>query len=147
MKLHELQPAPGSTKSPKRVGRGTGSGMGKTSTMGHKGQKARSGSKKNGFEGGQMPLARRLPKRGFTNIYAKEYTIINVSDLNGLTEGTVVTAELLKEQGIISKIEKDGLKVLGGGKLEKKLDVKAAKFSQTAMTAIKSAGGSVEVIS
>ena len=147
MKLHELQPAPGSTKSPKRVGRGTGSGMGKTSTMGHKGQKARSGSKKNGFEGGQMPLARRLPKRGFTNIYAKEYTIINVSDLNGLDEGTAVTAELLKEQGIISKIEKDGLKVLGGGKLEKKLDVKAAKFSQTAMTAIKSAGGSVEVIS
>ena len=147
MKLHELQPAPGSTKSMKRVGRGTGSGMGKTSTMGHKGQKARSGSKKNGFEGGQMPLARRLPKRGFTNIYAKEYSIINVSDLNGLADGTVVTAELLKAAGVISKIEKDGLKVLGRGKLEKKLDVKAAKFSEAAQTAIKAAGGSVEVIS
>ena len=146
MKLHELQPAPGSTQSPKRVGRGTGSGMGKTSTMGHKGQKARSGSKKNGFEGGQMPLARRLPKRGFTNIFAKEYAIINISDLDRLENGTVVTAELLKEQGIISKIEKDGLKVLGGGELTKKLDVKAAKFSKTAQSAIKAAGGSVEVI-
>ncbi len=147
MKLHELQPAPGSVQSPKRVGRGTGSGMGKTSTMGHKGQKARSGSKKNGFEGGQMPLARRLPKRGFTNHFAKEYTIVNVSDLNGLPDGAVVTAELLKEQGVIGKIEKDGLKVLGRGELTKKLDVKAAKFSQTALTAIKEAGGSVEVIS
>lgn len=147
MKLHELQPAPGSTKSPKRVGRGTGSGMGKTSTMGHKGQKARGGSKKNGFEGGQMPLARRLPKRGFTNIFAKEYTIINISDLDRLENGTIVTAELLKQQGIISKIEKDGLKVLGNGELTKKLDVKAAKFSQTAQAAIKAAGGSVEVVS
>ncbi len=146
MKLHELSPAPGSVKSPKRVGRGTGSGMGKTSTMGHKGQKARSGSKKNGFEGGQMPLTRRLPKRGFTNIFAKEYTIINVSDLDGLENGTVVTAELLKKTGLVSKIEKDGLKVLGGGELTKKLDVKAAKFSQSAQTAIKTAGGSVEVI-
>ena len=146
MKLHELQPAPGSTKSPKRVGRGTGSGMGKTSTMGHKGQKARGGSKKNGFEGGQMPLARRLPKRGFTNIFAKEYTIINLSDLDRLENGTIVTAELLKEQGMISKIEKDGLKVLGNGELTKKLDVKAAKFSQTAQAAIKAAGGSVEVV-
>ena len=147
MKLNELQPAPGSRKSVKRVGRGTGSGMGKTSTMGHKGQKARSGSKKNGFEGGQMPLARRLPKRGFTNIYAKEYTIINVSDLNRLEDGTAVTAELLKEMGIISKIEKDGLKVLGRGELTKKLDVKAAKFSETAKGAIEAAGGTVEVIS
>jgi large subunit ribosomal protein L15 len=146
MKLHELQPAPGSVKSSKRVGRGSGSGMGKTSTMGHKGQKARSGSKKNGFEGGQMPLARRLPKGGFTNIFAKEYTIINVSDLERLDNGTVVTAELLKEQGVIKKIEKNGLKVLGQGKLTKKLDVKAAKFSQAALTAIKEAGGSVEVI-
>ncbi len=146
MKLHELQPAPGSVTSKKRVGRGTGSGLGKTATKGHKGQKARSGSKKNGFEGGQMPLARRLPKRGFTNIFAKEYTTINVSDLNGLENGTVVTAEMLKKQGIISKIEKDGLKVLGGGELTKKLDVKAAKFSQSAQTAIKAAGGSVEVI-
>ncbi|MBQ3109104.1 MAG: 50S ribosomal protein L15 [Clostridia bacterium] len=147
MKLHELQPAPGSTKAPKRVGRGTGSGMGKTSTMGHKGQKARSGSKKNGFEGGQMPLARRLPKRGFTNIFAKEYTVINVSDLECLENGTVVTAELLKEMRIIRKIEKDGLKVLGRGELTKKLDVKAAKFSETAQKAIEAAGGTVEVIS
>jgi large subunit ribosomal protein L15 len=146
MKLHELQPAPGSVKAPKRVGRGTGSGMGKTSTKGHKGQKARSGSKKNGFEGGQMPLTRRLPKRGFTNIWAKEYTVINISDLNGLENDTVVTAELLKELGIISKIEKDGLKVLGRGELTKKLNVKAAKFSKTADEAIKAAGGSVEVI-
>ncbi|HIU94148.1 MAG TPA: 50S ribosomal protein L15 [Candidatus Aphodomorpha intestinavium] len=146
MKLHELQPAPGSVRAPKRVGRGTGSGMGKTSTKGHKGQKARSGSKKNGFEGGQMPLTRRLPKRGFTNIWAKEYTIINLSDLNGLENDTVVTAELLKEKGIISKIEKDGLKVLGRGELTKKLNVKAAKFSKTADEAIKAAGGSVEVI-
>ena len=146
MKLHELQPAAGSVKKSKRIGRGTGSGMGKTSTKGHKGQKARSGSKKNGFEGGQMPLARRLPKRGFTNIWAKEYTIINISDLNGLENDTVVTAELLKELGIISKIEKDGLKVLGNGELTKKLNVKAAKFSKTADEAIKATGGSVEVI-
>ena len=147
MKLHELRPVEGSTKTRRRVGRGTGSGIGKTAGYGHKGQKARSGSKKNGFEGGQMPLARRLPKRGFTNHFAKEYTIVNVSDLNGLPDGAVVTAELLKEQGVIGKIEKDGLKVLGRGELTKKLDVKAAKFSQTALTAIKEAGGSVEVIS
>lgn len=146
MKLHELQPAPGSTKSKKRVGRGTGSGMGKTATMGHKGQKARSGSKKNGFEGGQMPLARRLPKRGFTNIFAKVYTVINVSDLESLDNGTEVTAELLKQMRIISKIEKDGLKVLGRGELTKKLDVKAAKFSETAKKAIETAGGTAEVV-
>ena len=121
MKLNELQPAVGATKAPKRVGRGTGSGLGKTSAKGHKGQKARSGAKKNGFEGGQLPLARRLPKRGFTNIYAKEYTDINVSDLNNLQDGTEVTAELLKKMGIISKIEKDGLKVLGRGELARKL--------------------------
>ena len=147
MKLNELRPAQGATKSPKRVGRGTGSGMGKTSTMGHKGQKARSGSKKNGFEGGQMPLARRLPKRGFHNNFAKEYTIINVSDLEGLENGTVVNAGMLKELGIVRKIEKDGLKVLGGGELTKKLDVKAAKFSKGAEEAIKNAGGTIEVIS
>ena len=146
MKLHELQPVAGSTKAKKRVGRGTGSGMGKTSTKGHKGQKARSGSKKNGFEGGQMPLTRRLPKRGFTNIYAKEYTIINISDLDRLENDTVVTAAMLKETGIISKIEKDGLKVLGRGELNKKLTVKAAKFSETAKEAIEAKGGSVEVI-
>ena len=146
MKLNELKPVSGANRAPKRVGRGTGSGIGKTSGYGHKGQKARSGSKKNGFEGGQMPLARRLPKRGFTNIWAKEYTIINISDLNGLENDTVVTAELLKELGMTSKIEKDGLKVLGNGELTKKLNVKAAKFSKTAAEAIKAVGGSVEVI-
>lgn len=146
MKLNELQPSLGAKKAPKRVGRGSGSGLGKTSGKGHKGQKARSGSKKNGFEGGQMPLARRLPKRGFTNIYAKEYTIINISDLNKLEDGTEVTAELLKKEGIISKIEKDGLKVLGRGELTKKLTVKAAKFTKTAEDAIRAAGGNVEVL-
>ena len=146
MKLHELQPAPGSVKESKRVGRGTGSGMGKTSTKGHKGQKARSGSKKNGFEGGQMPLARRLPKRGFKNIWAKVYTTVNVSDLEKFEDGTVITAELLKAEGVISKIEKDGLKVLGNGTLTKKLHVQAAKFTKTADEAIKAAGGTVEVI-
>ena len=146
MKLHELRPAEGSTFARKRVGRGTGSGMGKTSTMGHKGQKARSGSKKNGFEGGQMPLARRLPKRGFTNIFAKEYTIINVAELNRFEDGTVITAQMLKEAGVISEIEKDGLKVLGRGELTKRLDVKAAKFSETAQKAIEAAGGTVEVV-
>jgi large subunit ribosomal protein L15 len=146
MKLHDLRPAEGSTKSVKRVGRGTGSGLGKTSGKGHKGQKARSGSKKVGFEGGQMPLTRRLPKRGFTNIFAKEYTIVNIADLNKLEAGSVVTAESLKAAGIISKIEKDGLKVLGRGELTKRLDVKAAKFSETAQKAIEAAGGTVEVV-
>ncbi len=146
MKLHELQPAAGATKEKRRVGRGTGSGMGKTSTMGHKGQKARSGSKKNGFEGGQMPLARRLPKRGFTNIFAKVYTVINISDLDKLADNTVVTVELLKAEGIIKKIEKDGLKVLGRGELTKKLTVRAAKFSETAKAAIAAQGGTAEVI-
>ena len=146
MNLHDLKPAQGSTKSVKRVGRGTGSGLGKTSGKGHKGQKARGGSKKNGFEGGQMPLARRLPKRGFTNIFAKEYTIINIADLNKLEAGSVVTAQSLKAAGIISKIEKDGFKVLGRGALTKRLDVKAAKFSETAQKAIEAAGGTVEVV-
>lgn len=146
MKINDLRPAEGSTFSKKRVGRGTGSGMGKTSTMGHKGQKARSGSKKNGFEGGQMPLARRLPKRGFYNVFAKVYSVVNVEDLNRLDDDTVVTVELLREKGIISKIEKDGLKVLGRGELEKRLTVKAAKFTETAKAAIEAKGGSVEVI-
>ena len=146
MNINELSPVVGSTHVGKRKGRGHATGNGKTAGRGHKGQKARSGSKKNGFEGGQMPLTRRLPKRGFTNIWAKEYTVINISDLNGLENDTVVTAELLKELGIISKIEKDGLKVLGRGELTKKLNVKAAKFSKTADEAIKAAGGSVEVI-
>ena len=146
MKIHELRPAEGAKHSPKRLGRGTGSGIGKTSAKGNKGQKARSGSKKNGFEGGQMPLARRLPKRGFYNHFAKEYTIINISDLNGLENGTEVTGELLEALGIIGKLEKDGLKVLGNGELTKKLTVKAAKFSKSAEEAIKNAGGNVEVI-
>ena len=146
MKLHELSPAPGSVKKAFRKGRGSGSGNGKTAGKGHKGQKARSGSKKNGFEGGQMPLARRLPKRGFTNIFAKEYSTVNIEALNCFEDGTVVTAELLKEKRIISKIEKDGLKVLGRGELTKRLDVKAAKFTETAQKAIEAAGGTVEVI-
>lgn len=146
MKINDLRPAEGSTFSKKRVGRGTGSGMGKTSTMGHKGQKARSGSKKNGFEGGQMPLARRLPKRGFYNNFAKVYTVINISDLERLEDGTEVTVELLKEMGIVKKIEKDGLKVLGRGELTKRLTVKAAKFTESAKAAIEAKGGSVEVI-
>ncbi|MDD6045290.1 MAG: 50S ribosomal protein L15 [Clostridia bacterium] len=146
MNLHDLKPTEGSTSARKRVGRGTGSGLGKTSAKGHKGQKARSGSKKNGFEGGQMPLARRLPKRGFTNIFAKEYSTVNVDKLNVFEDGTVVTAELLKETGILSKIEKDGLKVLGRGELTKRLDVKAAKFTETARKAIEAVGGTAEVL-
>ena len=146
MKLHELRPQEGSTRAPKRVGRGIGSGTGKTAAKGHKGQKARSGSKKNGFEGGQMPLARRLPKRGFYNRFAKVYTVINISDLNRFEDGETVTAELLKERRIISKIEKDGLKVLGNGELTKKVNVRAAKFTKTAEEAIKAAGGTFEVV-
>ena len=147
MKLHDLKPAEGSVKDVKRVGRGTGSGMGKTSTRGHKGQWARSGGGvRPGFEGGQMPLSRRLPKRGFTNIFAKVFTVVNVSDLEKLEAGSVVTVELLKEIGIVSKIEKDGLKVLGRGELTKPLTVKAAKFSSTAKQLIEAAGGTAEVI-
>lgn len=147
MKLHELSPAPGSVRKTKRVGRGSGSGMGKTSTRGQKGQWSRSGGGvRPGFEGGQMPLARRLPKRGFFNIFAKEYTVINVSDLEKVEANTVVTAQLLKELGIISKIEKDGLKVLGRGELTKKLTVQAAKFSAGATQIIQAVGGSAEVV-
>jgi large subunit ribosomal protein L15 len=146
MKLHEISPAKGSTRAPKRVGRGIGSGTGKTSTRGHKGQWARSGGGvRPGFEGGQMPLTRRLPKRGFTNIFAKEYAIINVCDLELLEDGFVVTAESLKNLGMIKKIG-DGLKVLGNGALNRKLVVKAAKISKTAVEKISAAGGSVEVI-
>ncbi|MDO4567790.1 MAG: 50S ribosomal protein L15 [Clostridia bacterium] len=147
MKLNELRPVEGSTFESKRVGRGSGSGLGKTSGKGHKGQKARSGSKKNGFEGGQMPLARRIPKRGFSNArFAKVYTVINISELERFENGTEITAELLKAMGVISKIEKDGLKVLGRGELTKRLDVKAAKVSETARKAIEAAGGTVEVL-
>ena len=145
MNLHELKPAEGSTSAKKRVGRGSGSGIGKTAGYGHKGQKARSGSKKNGFEGGQMPLPRRLPKRGFHNNFMKVYTIVNVGDLDRFDNDTVITAELLKETGVISKIEKDGLKVLGRGELTQRLTVKAAKVSAAAREAIANAGGTVEV--
>lgn len=147
MKLHELKPAQGSVQKEKRIGRGTGSGMGKTSTRGQKGQWSRSGGGvRPGFEGGQMPLARRIPKRGFTNIFKKVYTVINLSDLERVEAGSEVTAQSLKELGIISKIEKDGLKVLGRGELTKKLTVKAAKFSASAQQAIQDVGGVAEVL-
>lgn len=147
MKLHELKPAEGSITKEKRVGRGSGSGMGKTSTRGQKGQWSRSGGGvRPGFEGGQMPLARRLPKRGFTNVFAKKYSVINISDLERVQGTDIVTAEVLKQQGIISKIEKDGLKVLGRGELTKKLTVKAAKFSASAQQSIQAVGGVAEVM-
>jgi large subunit ribosomal protein L15 len=146
MKLYELSPASGSKTEAKRKGRGPGSGNGKTAGRGHKGQNARSGGGvRPGFEGGQMPLYRRLPKRGFTNIFAKEYEQINVSELNNLDNGAVVTAELLREKGIISKV-RDGLVVLGRGDLDKKLTVKAVRFSESAKSKIEAAGGKAEVI-
>ncbi len=147
MKIHELSPAPNSKKASKRVGRGIGSGTGKTSTKGHKGQWARSGGGvRPGFEGGQMPLTRRLPKRGFKNHFKKEYTLINVNTLELLDNGTVVNAELLLDMGLISKIEAYGLKVLGNGELTKNLVVQAAKISKSAEEKILKAGGKVEVI-
>lgn len=146
MNIYELKPAPGSKKKSKRVGRGIGSGHGKTSTRGQDGQWSRSGGGvRPGFEGGQMPLSRRLPKRGFTNIFAKEYATVNVSDLNNLEDGTEVTVELLKEKRIIRKTY-GGLKVLGNGEITKKLTVKAVKFTQTAAEKIAAAGGTAEVI-
>ncbi len=145
MKLHELQPAAGSKTAPKRVGRGTGSGLGKTSARGQKGQKSRSGGGvRPGFEGGQMPLSRRLPKRGFVNIFAKTYTTVNVGDLDCFDDGTEIDVDFLKETGFISK-KNDGLKVLGNGELTKKLTVKAAKFTKSAAEKIAAAGGSAEV--
>ncbi len=146
MKLNELKPAPGSRKGKKRVGRGIGSGMGKTSTRGQTGQNSRSGGGKGpGFEGGQMPLSRRLPKRGFTNIFAKEYSIVNVGDLNRFEDGTEVTAELLKKERLVRQIL-DGVKILGNGEITKKLNVKAAKFTKTATEKIVAAGGTAEVV-
>ncbi|MFB9757926.1 MULTISPECIES: 50S ribosomal protein L15 [Bacillaceae] len=146
MKLHELKPAEGSRKVRNRVGRGTGSGNGKTAGKGHKGQNARSGGGvRLGFEGGQTPLFRRLPKRGFTNIGRKEYAIVNLDALNRFEDGTEVTAELLLETGVISKLN-NGVKVLANGTLEKKLTVKATKFSSAAVAAIEAAGGKTEVI-
>ncbi|WP_410772622.1 50S ribosomal protein L15 [Fontibacillus sp. BL9] len=146
MKLHELSPAPGSRQERKRVGRGTGSGMGKTSTRGHKGQNARSGGGvRPGFEGGQNPLYRRLPKRGFTNPTRKEYAIVNIEELNSFAVDTEVTPELLFEQGIV-KNAKSGIKILGNGEVTVKLTVKANKFSQSAVEKIEAAGGKTEVI-
>ena len=146
MKLNELQPAEVSKFAAKRVGRGIGSGNGKTSGKGHKAQKARSGGGvRPGFEGGQMPIYRRLPKRGFNNIFAKQYVTINVSDLEKFDNGTEVTAELLKETGVVSKVL-DGIKILGRGELTKKLNVKVAKYSAQAIEKIEKAGGKAEVI-
>ena len=146
MKIHELKPADGSTSKTKRLGRGIGSGLGKTSGKGHKGQNARSGGGvRPGFEGGQMPLIRQLPKIGFTNNFRKVYTTINVGELEVLEAGTTVTAELLKSKNIISKIEPYGLKVLGNGNLTKKLNVQAAKFTDGAAKKITAAGGTIEV--
>ena len=145
MKLHELQPAAGSTSATKRLGRGVGSGLGKTSGKGHKGAKARSGGgKRPGFEGGQMPMYRRIPKRGFHNPFRVEYATINVGRLEIFENGTVVTAETLKEAGLISKVM-DGVKILGNGELTKKLTVEAAKFSDTAKEKIEALGGKAEV--
>lgn len=146
MKIHNLKPAEGSVSSNKRLGRGIGSGLGKTSGKGHKGQKARSGGGvRAGFEGGQMPLIRQLPKIGFTNIFRKVYTTINVGELEVLENGTTVTIEFLKSKNIISKVEPYGLKVLGNGTLTKALNVQAAKFTEGAVKKITAAGGTIEV--
>lgn len=147
MKLHELQVNPGAKQTKKRVGRGPGSGLGKTSGKGHKGQNARSGGGvRPVFEGGQLPLYRRLPKRGFSNaMFKTEYAVINVEDLNRFDEGTTVTPALLKEVGMV-KQQLDGIKVLGSGKLEKKLTIQAHKFSKSAMDKIKESGSKAEVI-
>ena len=146
MKLHELRAVPGATKAPKRKGRGTATGQGKTAGRGMNGQKSRSGGGvRPGFEGGQMPLYRRIPKRGFTNIWGTEYTVLNVEDLNRFDADTVVTPELMKEIGMVKQV-KDGIKILGNGTLEKNLTVKAQKFSKTAVEKIESAGGKAEVI-
>ncbi|GBF12056.1 50S ribosomal protein L15 [Tepidibacillus infernus] len=146
MKLHELKPVKGARHTRKRVGRGTSSGTGKTAGRGHKGQNARSGGGvRPGFEGGQNPLYRRLPKRGFNNPTRKEYSIINLDLLNNFEDGTVVTPELLTEKGYVKQV-KDGIKVLGNGELTVKLTVKANKFSETAVKKIAAAGGTTEVI-
>ncbi|GFN33437.1 50S ribosomal protein L15 [Paenibacillus xylaniclasticus] len=146
MKLHELQPAEGSRKERKRVGRGIGSGNGKTAARGHKGQNARSGGGvRPGFEGGQNPLYRRLPKRGFNNPFRKEYAVVNIEELNSFAAGTEVTPEVLLEKGIV-KNPQSGIKVLGNGEIKVQLTVKANKFSQSAVEKIQAAGGKTEVI-
>ncbi|CAI6086191.1 50S ribosomal protein L15 [Paenibacillus sp. JJ-100] len=146
MKLHELSPSPGSRKERKRLGRGPSSGTGKTSGRGHKGQNARSGGGvRPGFEGGQNPLYRRLPKRGFVNPTRKEYAVVNIEDLNSLPAGTEVTPEFLMTNGVV-KNAKSGIKILGNGEVTVKLTVKANKFSQSAVEKIEAAGGTTEVI-
>ena len=145
MKMHELGPAYGATTKRKIVGRGIGSGTGKTAGKGHKGQKARTGGKiRRGFEGGQTPLYRRIPKRGFNNYFAKEYAIVNIADLEVFDNDTVVDSKVLIEKGLVNK-ELDGIKVLGNGKLTKKLTVVATKFSKSAIEKIQAAGGKIEV--
>ena len=146
MQLHNLKPTPGSTHAKKRVGRGTGSGTGKTAGSGHKGQNSRSGGKTRlGFEGGQTPYFKRLKKRGFTNVNRKEYAIVNISELNRYAEGTVVNKDLLLQDRLITKIN-SGLKILGNGNLDVKLTIQAHKFTATAVEKIQAVGGSVEVI-
>ena len=146
MKIHELSPAAGSVRERKRIGRGPGSGNGKTAGKGHKGQKARAGRGiRPGFEGGQMPLARRIPKRGFNNIFRTEYATVNVAALNVFDNGAVVDLQVLLEKRIVRK-PLDGLKILGNGEISKKLTVKAVKFSETAKQKIEAAGGKAEVI-
>jgi ribosomal protein L15, bacterial/organelle len=146
MKLHDLAPAPGSKKVRTRVGRGLGSGLGKTAGKGHKGQNARAGGGvRPGFEGGQMPIYRRLPKRGFYNKFGKEYTEVNVRELNRFEDGTVVDPVLLVEAGVIKNV-RDGIRILGTGELEKSLTVKANGFTKSAVEKIQAAGGKVEVI-
>lgn len=147
MKLNNMAPAEGAKTQSKRLGRGIGSGHGKTSCKGHKGQWARSGGGvRPGFVGGQMPLIRRIPKRGFNNVFKKEYAIVNVSDLEIFDDGTEVTAELLIEKGVLSKVGSYGVKVLGNGTLTKKLEVKANKFTKSAAQIIQKAGGKAEVL-
>ena len=146
LELHNLRPSKGANKKRKRVGRGPGSGTGKTAGKGHNGQKSRSGYRlRPGFEGGQMPLYRRLPKRGFHNIFSKKYAIVNVQDLNQFEAGATITPELLKKQGVVKKLD-DGLRVLGDGALEKKITVHAHHFSEAARRKIEEVGGSVEIL-
>lgn len=146
MKLHELKPAKGAVKNRKRLGRGTATGQGETAGRGHNGQNSRSGGgTRPGFEGGQMPLYRRIPKRGFNNPFKKVWSIVNVEDLNKFEEGTEVTPAVLMESGLIKRLN-DGVKILGDGALEKKLTVKANKFTQSAQEKIEAAGGKAEVI-
>ena len=147
MKLHELRAVPGAKKAPKRKGRGTATGQGKTAGRGMNGQNSRSGGgPRPGFEGGQMPLYRRIPKRGFTNIWRTEYSILNVDDLNRFEAGAVVTPDMLKEAGLVKQMKNGGIKILGNGELEKNITIQAHKFSKSAIEKIESAGGKAEVI-